>query len=302
MSSYPPLNSLRAFEASIRLNSFSRAAEELNVTPGAVGQQIRKLEDWLGVELFARSVRQVKPTADGLEYAARISPALQQIIDASQHLRGQREHMVRVVMPPSFAAKWFSKRMARFLIDYPSTSLHVGSSVQFTDFDRDPVDIAVRYFDGNDEKLESVLIYRGQAAAFCSPAYRDRMGFERPADLARATLLNDILHDWWEEWLGQFAEMNPVEIAAIKRIEIDQTSMAIEAAIHGQGVVMANPLLAEEDVMEGKLIHLFPEQVQIVPLGYYLVHPKNRELRGQVKLFRDWLLGEAQELSLLQNT
>ena len=105
MNSYPPLNSLRAFEASIRLNSFSRAAEELNVTPGAVGQQIRKLEDWLGVELFARSVRQVKPTADGLEYAVRISPALQQIIDASQHLRGQREHMVRVVMPPSFAAK-----------------------------------------------------------------------------------------------------------------------------------------------------------------------------------------------------
>tara|TARA_R110000868_G_scaffold162903_2_gene394533 strand:- start:74843 stop:75751 length:909 start_codon:yes stop_codon:yes gene_type:complete len=301
MGSYTPLNSLRAFEASIRLNSFSLAAEELNVTPGAIGQQIRKLEDWLGVELFTRSVRQVKPTADGLEYAAHIQPALQQIVDASRRLRGRLDQSVRVVMPPSFAAKWFSKRMARFLIDYPSTSLHVGSSSQYTDFDRDPVDLAVRYFDGCDDKLESVLLYRGRAAAFCSPAYRDRIGLWHPADLARATLLNDILHDWWAEWLGRFASMNEAEIASIKHIDIDQTSMAIEAAIHEQGVVIANPLLAEEDVMEGKLIHLFPEQVLMVPLGYYLIHPKNRELRGQVKLFRDWLLNEARELTLAQN-
>ena len=91
MAAYPPMNSLRAFEASIRLNSFSLAAEELNVTPGAVGQQIKKLEDWLGMELFTRSVRQVRPTADGLDYAARIGPALRQIVDASQQVRGRSD-------------------------------------------------------------------------------------------------------------------------------------------------------------------------------------------------------------------
>ncbi|WP_336232315.1 LysR substrate-binding domain-containing protein [Thalassospira sp. CH_XMU1458] len=298
MSSYPPLKSLPAFEASMRLKSFALAADELNVTPGAVGQQIRKLEDWLGVELFTRTVRQITPTADGLAYAARIAPALQQIRDASHQLRDQSNHAVRFVMPPSFAAKWFSKRMSRFLIAHPETSLHVGSSSVLLDFDHDPVDLAVRYFDGADENLETILLYQGQAAAFCAPSYRDRLGLDRPDDLAQATLLNDILHPWWEEWLGRFSTLTAPDIRAIKRVEIDQTSMAIEAAIHGQGVVLANPLLAEEDISEGKLIHLFPDQVVKVPSGYYLVWPKNRDLRAPVKEFRDWLLAEASDLGI----
>ena len=298
MVSYPPLNSLRAFEASIRLNSFSLAAEELNVTPGAIGQQIKKLEDWLGQELFTRSVRQIRPTADGLEYAARIQPALRQIVDASQQVRDRSDRSVRVVMPPSFAAKWFSRRMARFLIDHPTTSLHVGSQSQMIDFNLDPVDIAVRYFDDQDDSLETVLLYQGQAATFCAPSYRDHLNLQTPDDLARATLLNDILHAWWDDWLGAYAGLAAPDVGKITRIEIDQTSMAIEAAIHGQGVVLANPLLTEEDVAEGKLVHLFPENVLRVPFGYYLVHPKSRALRGQAKLFRDWLLAEAQELAI----
>ena len=282
----------------MRLKSFALAADELNVTPGAIGQQIRKLEDWLGVELFARSVRQITPTADGLAYAARIAPALQQIRDASHQLRDQTNHAVRFVMPPSFAAKWFSKRMSRFLIAHPETSLHVGSSSILMDFDHDPVDLAVRYFDGKDERLEIVLLYQGQAAAFCAPAYRDRLGLNTPDDLMRATLLNDILHPWWEKWLWMFSGLSTPEIRGIKRVEIDQTSMAIEAAIHEQGVVLANPLLAEEDISEGKLIHLFPDQVVKVPSGYYLVWPKNRDLRAPVMEFRDWLLSEARDLGV----
>lgn len=298
MGSYPPLKSLPAFEASMRLKSFALAADELNVTPGAVGQQIRKLEDWLGVELFTRAIRQITPTADGLAYAARIAPALQQIRDASHHLRDQSNQAVRFVMPPSFAAKWFSKRMSRYLIAHPQTALHVGSSSVGMDFDHDPVDLAVRYFDGKDENLEAVLLYQGQAAAFCAPAYRDRMRLNAPDDLVRATLLNDILHAWWEKWLGAFSGLSAPEIDDIKRVEIDQTSMAIEAAIHEQGVVLANPLLAEEDISEGKLIHLFPQQVVTVPLGYYLIWPKHRELRDPVKEFRDWLLNEASDLAI----
>ena len=282
----------------MRLKSFALAADELNVTPGAIGQQIRKLEDWLGVELFARAVRQITPTADGLAYAARIAPALQQIRDASHQLRDQTNHAVRFVMPPSFAAKWFSKRMSRFLIAHPETSLHVGSSSILMDFDLDPVDLAVRYFNGKDERLETVLLYQGQAATFCAPAYRDRLDLNTPDDLVRATLLNDILHPWWEKWLGMFSGLSTPEIRGIKRVEIDQTSMAIEAAIHEQGVVLANPLLAEEDLAEGKLIQLFPDQVVEVPSGYYLVWPKNRELRAPVMEFRDWLLGEARDLGV----
>lgn len=296
MTSYPPLKSLPAFEAALRLNSFALAASELNVTPGAVGQQIRKLEEWLGVELFIRSVRQVTPTQDGLAYAARIAPALQQISDASAHLRRRQDHSVHFAMPPSFAAKWFSPRMARFLIKHPTTALHVGSTEEKPNFDQDGLDIAVRYFDGNDDSLEAVLLYRGQAAVYCAPSYRDELGLETPTDLARATLINDTKHHWWVDWLATFADMPPEQSRQIKHIDIDQTAMVIEAAIHHQGVVIANPLLTEEDVMEGKLIHLFPDQVMTVPLGYYLVHPKKRELRSHVRLFRDWLLDEARDL------
>ena len=124
------------------------------------------------------------------------------------------------------------------------------------------------------------------------------MGLAKPSDLVRATLLNDILHAWWPEWLGAYAGLSMANVSTITQIEIDQTSMAIEAAIHGQGVVLANPLLTEEDIAEGKLVHLFPENVLTVPFGYYLVHPKNRAPRGQVKLFRDWLLAEAHELDV----
>lgn len=296
MSDCPPLNALRAFEAALRLNSFALAASELHVTPGAVGQQVRKLEDWLGVKLFTRSVRHIRPTPEGLEYGARIAPALQQVVDASRTLRSRHEKSVRVVMPPSFAAKWFSSRMSSFLIANPTTDLHVGSSSEVNDLDRDPVDLAVRHFDGVADDLETVLIYKARAAAFCAPAYRAALRLEAPVDLVRATLLNDTLHAWWDDWLATYAGLDAAACRRIRRIEIDQTPLAIEAAIHGQGVLLANPLLAEEDVAQGKLVPLFPEAVLPVPGGYYLVYPKFRELRGQVRVFRDWLLEEARDI------
>lgn len=296
MSDRPPLNSLRAFEAALRLNSFALAADELNVTPGAVGQQVRKLEDWLETKLFHRAVRQIRPTAEGLEYGARIQGALQQIDDASRTLRRRHQKSVRVVMPPSFAAKWFSSRMSRFLIANPDTDLHVGSSSEVNDFNRDAIDLAVRHFDGIADTLETVLIYKARAAAFCAPSYREARGLDNPRDLARATLLNDTLHAWWDDWLAAYAGFGAAESQRIRRIEIDQTPLAIEAAIHGQGVLLANPLLAEEDVAQGKLVHLFPRAVLPVPGGYYLVYPRWRELRDQARVFRDWLLEEARDI------
>ncbi|OKH88310.1 LysR family transcriptional regulator [Thalassospira sp. TSL5-1] len=298
MSDMPPLKALHAFDAAIRLNSFSLAAEELNVTPGAVGQQIRKLEDWLGVTLFTRHVRKIEPTADGLAYAARIAPALAQIADASRVLRHQHAHSVRVMLPPSFAAKWFSRRMSRFLIAHPGMELQVGASSEVADFGRDAVDIAVRYFYGDDDSLECTLLHRGQAALYCSPHYRDEIGIHTPADLTRATLLNDTLHAWWPEWLAKFANMDKAAISAIRKIDVDLTSVAIESAIHGQGVVLAVPMLAQEDVEEGKLVPLFPEFVLTLSSGYFLVHPKNGELRGPVKMFRDWLINEARDIAI----
>src|SRR5258708_29057664 len=135
MNATPPLNALRAFEASMRLNSFSLAADELFVTPGAVAQQIRNLEEWLGVALFTRHIRRIQPTADGLAYAASVLPALREVVRASVALRERHSQGVRVTMPPGFAAKWFAPRMARFLTRYPSVALNVRSSTALAAFE-----------------------------------------------------------------------------------------------------------------------------------------------------------------------
>ena len=115
MNRYPPLKAIIAFDAAMRTSSFSLAAAELFVTPGAVGQQIQKLEEWLGVSLFVRQVRQVQPTEAALGYWKRIQPALAQIVDASNKLRDSRSMAVSLSMPPGFAAKWFTSRMASLL-------------------------------------------------------------------------------------------------------------------------------------------------------------------------------------------
>lgn len=196
-------------------------------------------------------------------------------------------------MPPSFAAKWFARHMSQFLIEHPETELHVSSSAEITDFTRDAVDIAIRYFEGRSESLDTALLLRGQAAVYCSPAYREALQLQSPEDLTRATLLNDTLHAWWPEWFEAFSTLPAKVFQHIRKIEIDQTAMAIESAIHGQGVLLAIPMLAAQDVAAGRLVPLFPQAVLPLNMGYYLVYPKQVRLPPQVRLFRDWLKQEA---------
>lgn len=286
-----PIKALLAFDAAMRTNSFSIAAEELCVTPGAVGQQIRKLEDWLGVPLFTRQVRQVQPNADGLAYWKRIQPALAQIRDASRLLQGSRSRGVRLSMPPSFAAKWFMRRMARFLTRHPEVELHLDSSVAPVDFEREPIDLAIRYFDGHDPQLEATLLFQDDARVYGSPAYLAAQGIAATADLTRATLLHTTVQPYWAEWLRRFSPLDATQIAAIPGIHFDQGLMAIEAAKQGQGLVMTSPLLTEEESADGTLVEPFGGRL---PLGngYYAVHPRRSPLRAAAQAFKAWLIEE----------
>ena len=208
MNVSPPLNALRAFEAAMRLNSFSRAADELCVTPGAVAQQIRHLEEWLGVALFTRHIRRIQPTADGLAYAASVLPPLREIVRTSVGLRERHSQGVRVTMPPGFAAKWFAPRMARFLTRYPSVALHVSSSTALTAFESEPFDLAIRHFDGKAPGLEARLLCADASHVYCSPEYAQRLALQHPAGLIRATLLRDTFHPHWDAWLTTFAGLD----------------------------------------------------------------------------------------------
>jgi LysR family glycine cleavage system transcriptional activator len=292
MNRQPPLKALPAFDAAMRSNSFSIAASELHVTPGAVGQQIRKLEHWLGVRLFSRQVRQVIPTAEAIAYWKRVQPALAQIADASRGLRESRRTSVRLSMPPSFAAKWFTRRMANFITSHPEIELQLSSSVAPVDFEREDFDLAVRYFDGKDAQLDASLLARDEARVYASPAYLAQHRLRRPDDLVRATLLHTTILPLWPQWLERFGKLSASRIAAIPGVHFDQGLMAIEAARQGQGLVMASPLLTEDEVARGDLVEPFGHRIAVSG-AYYVVHPRRARLRPAAGYLKEWLLDEA---------
>lgn len=289
MNRYPPLNTLIALDAAMRCNSFSIAAEELCVTPGAIGQQIRKLEAWLGFALFHRRTRQVLPTEDGLRYWQRIRPALAQIREAGEALCSSQRHGVWLSMPPTFAAKWFTRHMADFLTRHPDTELHLDSAITPVDFENSRVDLAVRYFDGKSAELDASLLFTDDARVYGHPDYIARLGLRQPEDLLRATLLDAHFHPHWTRWLEHCSALTPGQIAAIPTLHFDQALLAIEAARRGQGLVLTSRLVTEEECAAGTLVEPFAYRLPL-DSGYYVVHPKRRPLRAAPAQFKAWLL------------
>ena len=289
MYPFPPLKALRAFDAAMKHHSFALAAQDLSVTPGAIGQQIRNLEQWLGTALFIRTVRQVQPTASALSYWADIKPALSRIQQASSALRDRQTKEVRLSMPPSLAAKWFARRMGRFLIQYPEIALHLNASTELADFARPPADLAIRYFDGNDSELEATLLCDDQARLYCSPDYAAKRNLHSPDDLVRATLLHTTMHPHWNDWLTQYCNLTVPQIAAMPAQHFDLSLLAIEAARQGQGVVLSSALLTEDEVEHGTLFEPFPCRLPLSH-AYYVVHHRGTVLRPAAQALKEWLL------------
>lgn len=284
-----PIKSLLVFDAVMQHGSFVQAAQALHVTPGAVGQQIQKLEDWLRTPLFNRGVRQVQPTADALNYWATVQPALARLRQASDQLRLGQAQDVWLSMPPTLAAKWFAPRMAGFLTRQPGVSLHLSATTALIDFERDRVDLAIRYFDGQDPALHADLLYPDEARLYGAPDYIARLNLATPADLARVTLLHTTLQPHWGAWLRAFSPLTAQEISSIPGVHFDQSMLAIETARHGQGLVLSSPILVETELREGTLCEPWPLHLP-VHKGYYVVHPRQATLRPAVLALKSWLL------------
>ena len=289
MTSSVPIKALLAFDAAMKHSSFSLAAQDLHVTPGAIGQQIQKLEEWLGTTLFIRAVRQVTPTAEALTYWAAVQPSLARIQQASDNLRLSQASSVWLTMPPSLAAKWFAPRMADFLSQHPDISLHLGTSTAIADFDRERLDLAIRYFEGDDPGLTAQLLHRDEARLYCTPAYARQCKLKTPTDLTRATLIHTTLHPHWARWLDHFSELTPRQVQTIPSLHFDQSMMAIEAARQGQGVVLSSALLTEAEARDGQLFEPFTGRLEL-PKAYYVVHPRGITLRPAVAALAQWLL------------
>src|SRR5439155_25050732 len=186
----PPLSTLRAFEAAARLESFSRAAEEISVTHGAVSHQIRALERALGIALFQRNGRRVSLTAAGRHFADRVGAALRDIAEAAQFIRrGERDNVLTLSTLPSFAARWLLPRIGRFIEQHPEIAVSIHTSLALVDLERDEVDLAIRFGGGHWPGLEAQKFLDDEFFPVASPRFNEGRLPRHPADLAKFRLM-----------------------------------------------------------------------------------------------------------------
>jgi LysR family transcriptional regulator, glycine cleavage system transcriptional activator len=289
----PPLNALKAFEAAARHESFTRAAEELCVTQGAVSHQVKALEGELGLKLFNRERQRLVITEGGRAYLAVVRDAFDRIADGTERLlQRQSGGALTVSTSPNFAAKWLVHRLGRFAEAHPEIDLRVSASLQHIDFAREDIDLAIRHGDGTASGLHVTRLCAEELFPACSPKLLDgRNGLRSPADLGRFPLLHVNDRQGWSRWLD-FAGIAGVDPS--RGPILNQASMAIDAAVDGQGVVLARTALAAWDLIGGRLVRPF-DIAMPVSYAYWIVCPKALAKLPKIVAFSDWLLAEAAE-------
>lgn len=287
----PPLNALKAFEAAARYESFTRAAEELCVTQGAVSHQVKALEAELGLKLFNRERQRLVITEAGRAYLEVVRDALDRIAAGTERLlQGQSAGALTVSTSPNFAAKWLVHRLGRFAEAHPGIDLRVSASMHHVDFAREDVDLAIRHSDGRASGLHITRLCAEVLAPVCSPKLlRGRSGLRTPADLARHTLLHVDNRNDWVKWLDA-AGVSNVDLS--RGPVLNQASMTLDAAVDGQGVALARSALAAWDLINRRLVRPFALSLP-VPYAYWIVCPKATAKLPKIATFRDWLLAEA---------
>ena len=300
MRSIAHLNALRAFEASARHQSFSLAAQELNVTPAAVGQLVRTLEDWLGSPLFVRSSsgRARLVTTEVAEQALPdIRAGLERLAVGLERLRsGSAGGVLTVTVSPAFAAKWLLPRIERFQAAWPETDLRLDTSLKPVDFVAQRIDVGVRYGRGQWPGLAAEKLMDEEVYPVCAPALLATATLQAPGDLRGQVLIHDQSVDTstgfasWQAWLRHAGVQG---VPTDRGLRINNSAAVLQAAIDGQGVALARSVMAHDDLAAGRLVRLFPQVRLESALAYYVVYRPECIAQPKVAAFRDWLLREA---------
>jgi LysR family glycine cleavage system transcriptional activator len=293
----PPLNALRAFEAAARHLNFSRAADELSVTPGAVSQQIQNLEDFIGASLFKRTPRGLLLTDAAQTALPALREAFDRLAEAASLLTAAVDgRRLTLTAPPSFAAKWLVPRLGRFETAHPLVDVWLSADMELVDFASGEVDLAVRYGGGPYPGLEVMRLMHETVIPVMSPELNLANPLTGPCDLAGHVLLHDGSPDADEscpDWTMWLAARGVKGVDGSRGPRFNQSSLVIEAAIGGRGVALAKRALAQADIDAGRLVAPF-QIATAVDFAYYLVHPKAKGRLPQVKAFTAWLNAEAQ--------
>lgn len=283
----PPLNALRAFEASARHLNFRLAAEELGVTQSAVAQHVRALEVEVGIKLFDRLPRSISLTAPGRSYAAQLRRAFELMTDATAALRPEPERLT-ISVTPTFASKWLLPRLPAFAEAYPDIELRILATEGLSNFQSDGVDIAVRQarppFGSG---LVADLLFEQEVMAVCGPAVLgDGASGLDPEEVDRFTLLSDA-HDLWPEFMER--ALGRTFPTSAKQVRFSQTSLAIDAAAAGQGLAVASRFLVEGDLQSGRVAQALSSTMRGGTDAYVVTLRKPRR-PAPTAAVRQWLL------------
>lgn len=287
---FVPLNALRVFDIAARRLSFTRAAEELRVTTAAVSHQIRLLEAHLQLKLFERENNLLSLTPQGRQYLTHISEAFRIIELGTSRLLKAQNTVLKVVVPPSFGAKWLVPRLHSFFQQHPNFSIEIISDTQ-------PVigcaDIVVGFQPMPVQKLTMVPLIVSDFFPVCSASLASDL--RTPQDLARHPLLheeNAAIDADYPDWAGWLSVAKVEGINPYHGAKFSLALMALEAAIEGQGVALAQHILVEADIAAGRLVRLFDVEIP-QRIAYYLGHASGGSTAIGFQAFYHWLIEEA---------
>lgn len=284
----PPLNALKAFEASARQLSFTRAAEELFVTQAAISHQIKSLEEFLGIKLFMRKNRALLLSEEGQAYYLDIKEVFNKISDATERLlaRGAKG-AITVSLQPSFAIQWLVPRLNAFNALHPDIDVRIKAVDQPESSLTEDVDVAIYYGRGHWADIHAEQLQKEYLVPVCSPLLlQGKKPLNIVEDLVNHTLLHDTSRRDWKRWFKQVG----VKATNVNHGPIfSHSAMVVQAALHGQGVALAHKFLAKPDIAAGRLICPF-EEVLESKNAYYVVCRERQVDLGKIAAFREWVL------------
>lgn len=286
----PPLAAVRVFEAAARHLNFTAAGAELGMTQAAVSYQIRLLEERLGLRLFLREKGRVRLTDAGAQAAPLINSAFDRMGAAFADLRRDDGMLLTISASITVAARWLAPRLGRFQLAHPDLAVRLDSNNALVDFTRDPADVAIRFVERPADDLQADRLFAARPTPMASPAWLADHPLRTASDLLRVPRLTAD-DPWWLMWF-QAAGL-AVPDAAPQGLRLDSQATEGIVALAGQGIAMMEPRMWPQEIAQGQLVAPFPITARLQQC-YWLVCPAARRNSRKLRLFRDWLLAEAE--------
>jgi LysR family transcriptional regulator of beta-lactamase len=279
-----PLNGLRAFEASARHLSFTRAAIELCVTQAAVSQQVKGLEKRLGVSLFQRLPRGLKITAEGEALLPTVTSSFDQMATTLDRIEaGQVRELLFLGVVGTFAVGWLLPRLKAFQKQHPFIDVRVSTNNNRVDMAAEGLDFAIRFGQGSWHGTDAFRLFEAPLSPLCTPKLAETL--KTPADLMDATLLRSYRADEWSNW---FAAAGVTPAAQVNAGIVFDTSLGMmEAALQGLGVALAPPSMFSRHLASGAIIQPFPVTISLG--SYWLTRLQSKPPTPAMQAFSDWM-------------